>query len=336
MIVGGQRALPNNTILPSLFPVFFSRRWTGTHEAPLLTRRPAPVYRGGMSSIDFHAHAFPDELAPRAISRIEGLSGITSVLDGTLGALVESMDAAGIEQSVILSIATRPAQCASILAWSKKIASERIIPFPSVSPADPQAPENIRVAAAEGFRGLKFHPYYQDFDLDDEAMDPVYAAMEERGLICVSHTGFDHAYPFVRRADPLRVLNVLRKFPRLAFVATHLGAWRDWERAEKELPGANLWIDTSYSLEFMPPENSRRLILCFPPDRVLFGSDTPWAHQGRSLALLKGLHLGAAREEAILSGNARALLNDPRAATQPHARTAGTSNPRSTTAPSAS
>jgi hypothetical protein len=112
----------------------------------------------------------------------------------------------------------------------------------------------------------------------------------------------------------LRVLNVLRKFPRLAFVATHLGAWRDWELAEKELPAANLWIDTSYSLEFMPPEDARRLILCFPPDRVLFGSDSPWADQGRSLALLKGLSLGASREEAIISGNARTLLASPRAA----------------------
>ncbi len=277
-----------------------------------------------MRAVDFHAHAFPDGLASRAISRIEGLSGITSVLDGSLSALVASMDAAGIEQSVILSIATKPAQCASILAWSKKIASERIIPFPSVSPADPRACENVRIAAEEGFRGLKFHPYYQDFDLDDEAMDPVYAAMEERGLICISHTGFDHAYPFVRRADPARVLNVLRRFPRLAFVATHLGAWRDWERAEKELPGANLWIDTSYSLEFMPPEDARRLILCFPPDRVLFGSDSPWADQGRSLALLKGLSLGTVREEAILSGNARALLDDPRAAARPHAHGAAT------------
>ena len=269
-----------------------------------------------MPAVDFHAHAFPDELAPRAISRIEGLSGITSVLGGNLDSLMASMDAAGIECSVILSIATRPAQFSSILAWSRKIASKRIIPFLSVSPADPQARENVRVAAEEGFQGLKFHPYYQDFDLDNDAMDPVYAAMEERGLICVSHTGFDHAYPFVRRADPSRVLRVLERFPRLAFVATHLGAWQDWELAEEKLRGANLWIDTSYSLEFMPQEDARRLILCFPADRVLFGSDSPWADQGRSLELLKGLSLGAAREEAILSGNARALLDKPRAASR--------------------
>jgi predicted TIM-barrel fold metal-dependent hydrolase len=242
-----------------------------------------------MQAIDFHAHAFPEKVFQQAITRIEGLSGVTSILDGALHSLLASMDAAGIERSVILSIATKPSQYASIRKWSRAIASQRIIPFLSVSPADPEAADHVRIAAEEGFRGLKFHPYYQDFDLDDPSMDPVYGTMEERGLVCVCHTGFDHAYPFVRRADPVRVLRVLAKFPRLAFVATHLGAWRDWELAEQQLPGANLWIDTAYSLEFMPPEEARRLILRFPANRVLFGTDSPWADQGKSMALVRGL-----------------------------------------------
>jgi predicted TIM-barrel fold metal-dependent hydrolase len=58
----------------------------------------------------------------------------------------------------------------------------------------------------------------------------------------------------------------------------------------------------------MPREDARRLILRFPAERVLFGTDSPWADQRKSLALLKGLSLGAEREEAILSGNARTLL----------------------------
>ena len=42
------------------------------------------------------------------------------------------------------------------------------------------------------------------------------------------------------------------RFPRLAFVATHLGAWKDWDLVAQHLPGARLWIDTAYSLEFLP------------------------------------------------------------------------------------
>ncbi len=261
-----------------------------------------------MPVIDFHTHAFPDTVALKAISRIEGLAGVKSILDGTLSSLLHSMDAAGIEHSVLLSIATKPAQFASILAWSRKVASGRITCLLSVNPRDPEAADKVRIAAEEGFKGLKFHPYYQDFDLDDPLMDPVYGAMEERGLMCVSHTGFDHAYPFVRRADPPRIRRVLAKFPRLTFVATHLGAWKDWDLAGSDLPGERLWIDTAYSLEFMPPAQARALILSYPPDRLLFGSDSPWASQERSLGLVRGLGLDPQHEAALLGGNAGRLL----------------------------
>jgi predicted TIM-barrel fold metal-dependent hydrolase len=261
-----------------------------------------------MPVIDVHAHAFPDELAPRAVSRIEGLAGVRAVLDGTVSSLLRSMDAAGIEHSVVLSIATKPSQFESILAWSRKVECPRILCLLSVHPADPDAAEHVRICAEEGFKGLKFHPYYQDFDLDDPLMDPIYAAMEERGLICVSHTGYDHAFPFVRRAEPLRILRVLKRFPRLAFVATHLGAWKDWELAVQHLPGAPVWIDTAYSLEFLPPQDARTLLQSFPPERLLFGSDSPWAGQERSLALLKGLGLDSSRQEGMMGDNARVLF----------------------------
>lgn len=261
-----------------------------------------------MQPIDAHVHVFPDEIAPRAISRIEGLAGVTSTLDGTAGSLLRSMDAAGIERSIVLSIATRPSQFDSILAWSRSAQDRRILCLPSVHPADPKAAERVRIAAEEGFRGLKFHPYYQDFDLDDPVMDPVYGAMEERGMVCVSHTGFDHAFPFVRRADPPRILRVLAKFPRLPFLATHLGAWKDWDLVARLLPGANLWIDTAYSLQYLPRDEARRLVLSFPADRLLFGSDSPWAPQDTSLAMVHALGLDPARERALLAENARSLF----------------------------
>jgi uncharacterized protein len=226
------------------------------HELGSCIQRPRACMVVYMEVIDAHAHAFPDEIAPRAISRIEGLAGVHSVLDGTASSLLRSMDAAGIERSLVLSIATRPSQFDSILAWSRSVQDDRILCLPSVHPADPQAAERVRIAAEEGFRGLKVHPYYQDFDLADPVMDPFYGAMEEHGMVCISHTGFDHAFPFVRRADPPRILRVLERFPRLSFVATHLGAWKDWDLVAQLLPGARLWIDTAYSLQFLPLEEA--------------------------------------------------------------------------------
>ena len=96
------------------------------------TPRPFDADRGAlcivaaMPVIDVHAHAFPDQLARRAVSHIEGLAGVRAVLDGTVSSLLRSMDAAGIERSIVLSIATKPSQFDSILAWSRTVESQRI------------------------------------------------------------------------------------------------------------------------------------------------------------------------------------------------------------------
>ena len=57
--------------------------------------------------IDFHTHVFPDFLAPRAIGLLEDEGDVTACLDGTVGALIRSMDRAGIDGSVVATIATK-------------------------------------------------------------------------------------------------------------------------------------------------------------------------------------------------------------------------------------
>jgi predicted TIM-barrel fold metal-dependent hydrolase len=266
------------------------------------------VYRGAVHAIDFHTHAFPDNLYEKAIHGMSEHTGLKPALDGSIRSLLESMDAAGIEKSVVLSIATKPSQFEPILEWSGSIASNRIVPFPSVHPADPDSVQKIRIARQEGFKGMKFHPYYQGFELDGEIMNPIYEAMEKHGLICVCHAGFDYAFPFDRIADPPRIKNVLRKFPGLTFVAAHLGAWKDWDLVAEHLTGERLFVDISFSLNVMPADKARELIRGFAPDRVLFGTDSPWDGQASSIALLRGLGLGEEREKAILSENAMKLL----------------------------
>ena len=55
--------------------------------------------------------------------------GSRLILDGTVAGLLDSMDRSSVEQSVLCLIATRPEQFAPIPEWSKKIRSERIVPF---------------------------------------------------------------------------------------------------------------------------------------------------------------------------------------------------------------
>jgi predicted TIM-barrel fold metal-dependent hydrolase len=261
-----------------------------------------------MRIIDFHTHAFPDAVAARAMPGLEEEGNIRAALDGKLSSLLRSMGEAGIQASVVASIATRPSQFEPILKWSGEIASERIVPFPSVHPDDPQLAAHVHRIADQGFKGLKLHPYYQDFDLDEARLQPLWAAAQERALIVLCHTGFDLAFERVRRGDPARVLRLLDAFPGLRFVASHLGAWEDWDEVEEHLAGRPILMDLSFAIDDIGPARARELILRHPPEYILFGTDSPWAGQQETIEQVRLLELGPERERLLFGANAARLL----------------------------
>ena len=258
--------------------------------------------------IDFHTHAFPDALATRAIAQLEHGGGVKAFHDGRIASLLSSMDQAGIATSVVCSIATKPEQFRPILEWSRAIASPRIVPLPSIHPAAADPIGQAEEVAAAGFAGIKIHPYYQAFDLDEARVLPLYRACERLGLIVVAHTGFDFAFPRDRKGDPTKILNVLSQVPDLRFVATHLGAWDDWDEVEAKLIGQPISLDLSLSLELLGAERAAAMLSAHPQDRILFGTDSPWASQAETLVQVRALNLSPEREQGLLRDNAADLL----------------------------
>ena len=258
--------------------------------------------------IDFHAHAFPDQVAASAIPYLEEEGDVKANHDGRISSLLAIMDREGVDKSVICCIATRPSQFEAIVSWSKQISSDRIIPFPSFHPDDPQAVEHISQIKEEGFKGIKMHPYYQQFFLDDEKLYPAYEKISKLGLILVMHTGFDIAFPRIRRCDPRQILNVMTRFPELKMVTTHLGAWQQWAEVEDLLAGRKIYMDISYTLGQIDTKTARRIILKHPREYLLFGTDSPWSGPQKTYKQLQALELGDEREELILRKNGLALL----------------------------
>ena len=258
--------------------------------------------------IDFHTHAFPDQLGEGTVQRLSARAGITAALDGTVTSLLGSMDRLGIEAAVVLSVATKPAQFDSILRWSLQIASSRLYPFASVHPDDPQALEHVSRIAEAGLKGIKLHPYYQGFLLDEPRLLPVYERVRDCGLLLLAHTGYDLGYPRDDVADPARVRNVLEAVPGLGFIASHLGGWMDWDRVEEHLLGRPVYLEISYALPYLGIRRARRLLRAHPPEYLLFGSDSPWADAGAALDALLALELGKELTERICYANAARLL----------------------------
>lgn len=258
---------------------------------------------------DFHTHAFPDGLAERAIKSLCEGNEHVAFHDGTVSGLLASMAEAGIARSVICSIATRPEQFDNILNWSLSIDQQNLVPLGSVHPAaDDPAGQMERLKEA-GLCGIKVHPYYQDFVYDSDRMAAVWRAAERLGLLVVSHTGFDAAYPERdRRCDPEHILRVVDRFPELKLVTTHLGSWDDWDMVEKYLIGKPIYIEVSFGVQMVEQQRLKEMLLAHPQDYLLFGTDSPWTDQSESVQLLRGLQLPAERERALLEGNAERLL----------------------------
>jgi predicted TIM-barrel fold metal-dependent hydrolase len=266
-----------------------------------------------MKCIDFHTHVFPDAIAARAMASLEKEGGEKAFLDGTLASLRRSMAQTGIDHAVIASIATRPEQFDPMLKWSQAIRTDDIIPFLSVHPRDPHILERIRIVKAEGFKGIKLHPYYQDFVLDDESLFPAYEAIENSGLVLLVHTGFDMAFERVRCCDPQKIVNVITRFPSLKLVTTHCGAWEDWDEVETHLLGRPVYMDISYSIGKMGEERFRRFLNTHPSDYLVFGTDSPWADQQAAIADAERAITDPQRLEKLFFTNAARLLDIPSA-----------------------
>lgn len=262
-----------------------------------------------MKSIDIHTHAFPDKLAERAIEALESDCPWKAIADGTIGSLLASMDAAEVQASAICSIATKAEQAEPILKWSEKIRSDRIIPLPSVHPTTPDAPGWIERFAEAGMKGVKLHPMYQDFNIDDPSMMDVYRRVRECGLFIVTHAGQDIAFPPEDdRAAPQRLRRVIDQVPGLKLICAHLGGWQQWDRVEEYLVGSEVYLETSFSLQFIDGDQARRIIEHHGVDRVMTGSDWPWAGQKENVGFVEALELEEADTRKILYENAAALL----------------------------
>jgi len=260
--------------------------------------------------IDFHTHAFPDALADRAMAQLlSETDQVRPFLDGKVSSLIASMDANGIETSVLCSIATKPSQFEPIFRWSQQIASERIIPLASVHPQDPAAVEHIHQIAQAGLKGVKMHPYYQNFYLDDPHLYPLFEAIQAEGLLLTMHTGYDFAFDRIDRATPKQIWDVVQRFPEMKLVTTHLGAWEQWDDVQRYLLGKPIFMETSFSVEYLGTERVRQMLLSHPPEYILFGTDSPWTDQGETIASHESIDLPAEIQKKYFFENSSKILD---------------------------
>jgi predicted TIM-barrel fold metal-dependent hydrolase len=262
-----------------------------------------------MNVIDFHTHIFPDSLAERAIAAlVENAPGAEPKTNGTISGLRESMKKYGVAKSVLLPIATKPSQVSTINKSCKALMSDDCIPFGTLHPDIPSFRDEIALLKSLDVKGIKFHPEYQDFYIDDAKLFPLYEALEAERMIVVFHAGKDPGPFSCDHALPPAFRKIHENFPRLRMSAAHMGGWQVWNDVEKYSVDLPIYFDTAAVREYLPVPEFMRLAGKHGTDRIVFGSDSPWYDQGIDIRWISELPLTDDDKDRILYKNAETLL----------------------------
>ncbi|MBQ7658544.1 MAG: amidohydrolase family protein [Butyrivibrio sp.] len=307
--------------------------------------------------IDIHTHTFPDKIAAGAIGALSRGAHIIPHTDGTIGELLGSMDDADIDVSVVVPVATSPAQVvkvndSSIRNNEKYFDSNegtdvrRVLSFGCIHPEFSDYRAELRRIAEHGIKGIKLHPVYQKCNIDDVKFLRIIDCAAENGIIVITHAGIDIGFPGVVHCSPQMCRNVWDEIEgsghRLVlpgtdslaerkpeygfkFILAHMGGWTNWDEVPYHLADTGVYLDTSFSSESIEPlddgywddkdtrmmdaDQYMEIIRAFGPERILFGSDSPWTDQKRSREFIEKLPLSGDELRLILGGNAERILD---------------------------
>ena len=283
-----------------------------------------------MRVIDIHTHTFPEKIAARAISSLQAKSHTLAFTDGTIESLSRSMSEAGITYSVIQPVATKPEQVIHVndssIAVNERFSETGIMSFGAMHPEFEGYGAELERLSRSGIKGIKLHPVYQGVSVDDERYIRILRKAGELGMIVLLHAGYDIGFPGNGYALPEKIAAALKEAGEVRVILAHMGGWKSWREAEEVFAGGDVYIDTAFSFgEFVPlndgyyetseecmmlnAEEFVKMVHAFGAERVLFGTDSPWAPQSEALRTIESLPLTEAEKRRIFYDNSAHMLS---------------------------
>lgn len=262
--------------------------------------------------IDCHTHVFPDALAPKAGASLSATAKLPLFSDLTVDGQLAVMREDGVDAAIVLNTVTNTHQVEKVNLFATDVAKRfpALLPFGSVHPLGNDPAGTVRRLHASGLRGLKLHPDYLGIPFDDAAYLSVLQTAAELQMPVVIHAGLDPVSPSLVHASPARICKVLDAVPNLTLGCAHFGGMCCWDDVEKLLCGRNVYFDTAMCSPRvgMQAEQALRIIRTHGSERILFGSDLPWARPSEILAFLRQLPLAQEEWDNILYRNAQKLF----------------------------
>ncbi|MBO7147060.1 MAG: amidohydrolase family protein [Lentisphaeria bacterium] len=259
-----------------------------------------------MKIIDVHSHIFPPAIAEKVIYELENFYGFQWNGTALLDDLLRNIRKTRISKCVIFSSATKPTQVTSINNFVYRLKEqypELLLAFGTLHPEFENCRDEVTRIRKMGLCGLKFHPDFQQFCIDDPKMLKVYEAIGNE-LPVLFHIG-DYRTPY---SKPERLARILKLFPGMKLIAAHLGGYSEWDQAWKHLIGTDVFLDISSTIPILGIEETRKMVKAHGAEKILFASDYPAFSHTQAVQDVMDLGLSPEENEMIFHKNAEQLL----------------------------
>ena len=275
--------------------------------------------------IDFHTHVFSPKIKKNRGQYIDSDPCFAILYSNkvakltTADELIDSMDKAGVDVSVILNIGwTTHELCVETNDYILESITrypDRLVGFCSVQPQSFEAALNeIERCAKGGIKGVgEIRPDMQLFDLrDEQLMQPLVDTLKRYNLIFLTHASepVGHIYPGKGAVTPEMLYPFITNNPDLTIVCSHWGGGLPFYTLMPEVKSAmaNAYFDTAASPLLYNHQVYEQVVQLVGADKIVFGSDYPLLEQSRVLKDIESCDLPEETKNLILAGNAQRLL----------------------------
>jgi len=278
--------------------------------------------------IDFHTHTFPEGVSQNILEKLSCSGNAAYFTKGSVSALCESMKQSGVSFSVNLPVMTRENQVRDIhnnlLNLLEDLKLQHIITFGGMHPFFDDYRDEIKRIKSHGIKGIKIHPAFYDMDINDIRIKRIIEAASLEDMVIVTHAGEDISFPGQNHASVMQILDVIDDVSPGKFVLAHMGGWQNWKCVKEYIAGADVWLDTSFSLgEYYPRAGMEKecrftynlnrndfagLVKAHGADKILFATDSPWAPQKDYIDFINSCDLDEDDRKLIFGANACRLL----------------------------
>lgn len=261
--------------------------------------------------IDFHTHIFPKKIALRLMEWIKKETGFIPFGEGTIESLKSEMNRSQVSISVALAVSTSPSLTRPTNDWILKQKEGDLIPIGSIHPDLKDFKSELKLLKESGVMGIKFNSIFQNFSPDEERIFPLYEEIFNNKMFLIFHSGKGLENDSAEiLSTPEKIAKLLKVFPKMKIVVAHFGGYKMIEESKKFLLGKDVYFDTSYppGLCFQDKKWVLHMINNHDPEKIIFGTDAPFARQKEDIEYILKLPISQDLKENILYKNANRLL----------------------------